>query len=153
MTSATMRSRETSTGAEAEIRSLIDGWLEAVRSKDVGRIMAFYDRDVVAFDAIGALRFVGADAYGRHWEACMTMCPGETTFDMHDLKIDSDGDLAVAHALHHCSGTNDKGETQGAWMRMTACYRKVNGRWLIAHEHFSAPFDPESGKAAFDLTP
>src|SRR5690606_28793196 len=59
MTSATMRSPETSTatGAEAEIRSLIDGWLEAVRSKDVARIMAFYDRDVVAFDAIGALRF------------------------------------------------------------------------------------------------
>ena len=29
-------------------------------------------------------------------------------------------------------------------------YRRA---WRIAHEHFSAPFDPESGKALFDLEP
>jgi ketosteroid isomerase-like protein len=31
--------------------------------------------------------------------------------------------------------------------------RKTNGKWKIAHEHFSAPFDPVSGKALFDLQP
>jgi PhnB protein len=32
-------------------------------------------------------------------------------------------------------------------------FRKTNGTWMIVHEHFSAPFDPESGKALFDLEP
>lgn len=38
-------------------------------------------------------------------------------------------------------------------VRATVCYRKTNGRWLVVHEYFSAPFDIESGKALFDLQP
>ncbi|MCC2663201.1 MAG: hypothetical protein K0S35_1123, partial [Geminicoccaceae bacterium] len=45
------------------------------------------------------------------------------------------------------------GKEQVGWMRATFCCRKTNGRWRIAHEHFSAPFDPESSKALFDLQP
>ena len=36
-------------------------------------------------------------------------------------------------------------------MRVTVRFRKTNGTWMIVHEHFSAPFDPESGKALLDL--
>jgi len=32
-------------------------------------------------------------------------------------------------------------------------YRKIDGTWLVAHEHSSVPFDPESGMAALDLEP
>jgi ketosteroid isomerase-like protein len=35
-------------------------------------------------------------------------------------------------------------------MRATDVYRKVNGKWLIVHEHYSAPIDLATGKA--DLT-
>jgi ketosteroid isomerase-like protein len=38
-------------------------------------------------------------------------------------------------------------------MRVTVCLRKSGGRWAVAHEHFSAPFDPESGMALLDLAP
>jgi ketosteroid isomerase-like protein len=38
-------------------------------------------------------------------------------------------------------------------MRATVCLKEIGGRWLIAHEHFSVPFDMQSGKAMFDLTP
>ena len=31
--------------------------------------------------------------------------------------------------------------------------RNTRGSWAVAHEHFSAPFDPESGKALLDLAP
>ena len=38
--------------------------------------------------------------------------------------------------------------------RMTACYRKISGRWLITHEHVSVPFYMDgSYKAAVDLKP
>ena len=31
-------------------------------------------------------------------------------------------------------------------VRVTDCYRKINGRWLITQEHVSVPVDLESGK-------
>ena len=39
------------------------------------------------------------------------------------------------------------------WVRSTVCFRKVEGDWVIAHEHTSMPFDAESGKASVNLKP
>ena len=60
---------------------------------------------------------------------------------------------ATADAEIRCGGTGPDGKEQTRWIRATVCLRKANGRWRIAHEHFSAPFDPASGKAIFDLEP
>lgn len=139
--------------AEDEIRELLDSWLKAVKVKDVERIMSHYARDVVAFDAIKELQFKGIEAYGAHWKACMEMCPGEMTFEMHELDVQAGSDIAFCRYIGHCGGTDDKGQEQSGWMRATICLRKAGGRWQIAHEHYSAPFDCESGKALTDLKP
>ena len=39
------------------------------------------------------------------------------------------------------------------WVRATVCYRKIDGTWMVTHEHNSVPFDVESGKASLDLKP
>jgi ketosteroid isomerase-like protein len=39
------------------------------------------------------------------------------------------------------------------WFRATLCLRKIDGQWLIAHEHNSTPFYMDSMKAALDLEP
>ena len=36
---------------------------------------------------------------------------------------------------------------------MTVCYGKIDGDWKVVHEHFSSPFDMQSGKALFELQP
>jgi len=36
---------------------------------------------------------------------------------------------------------------------MTLCFKKIDGNWLIAHEHVSVPADLASGRAALDLKP
>ncbi|MDO9596759.1 MAG: nuclear transport factor 2 family protein [Azoarcus sp.] len=132
---------------ETEIRSELEDWAGAVRAKDVDRIFAHYAPDIVAFDAIAQLQFKGADAYRKHWETCMTMCTGPMIFELHDLQITSGEELAFAHALNRCGGTGPDGKEMSGWMRMTAGYQKQHGRWRIVHEHFSAPFDPQSDKA------
>ena len=39
-------------------------------------------------------------------------------------------------------------------VRVTACHRKINGKWLITHEHVSVPFYMDgSYRAAVDLKP
>lgn len=136
-----------------EIRQAMDSWLTAVRSLNVDVLMAHYHPDVVAFDAIMQLRFKGREAYGKHWEACLNMCPGPMVFEPGDLDIQAAGDLAVVHGLIRCGGQDEHGKSHSSWMRMTTSYRKTDGKWLIAHEHFSAPFDMVSTKALFDLDP
>lgn len=141
------------TTADAEIRNLIESWLEAVRAKDLDAIMGHYAPDILSFDAIAQLQFKGAQAYRKHWQACFEMCPGETVFEAHELGIAAAGDVAFCHYLCRCGGTGPDGKMQVGWMRATVCCRRTNGRWLVAHEHFSAPFDPQSSKALFDLEP
>jgi uncharacterized protein (TIGR02246 family) len=139
--------------AQARIQQLIETYRQAVVAKDVDRVMALYADDVVSFDAVKALQFKGKDAYRAHWEDCMKMCPGPHIFEFHDIKIQPGQEVAFAHWLVHCGGTNEKGETQACWMRGTACYRQQEGQWRIVHEHWSAPFDMQSGATLFNLEP
>ena len=147
-----MALRMTRTDEEAQIRGLIDDWAKAARAKDVDALFTHYAPDILAFDAIGQLQFKGRDASRRHWDACMAMCPGAMIFEVHDLDIEARDDLAFGHYLSRCGATGADGKEQVGWMRVTFGCRKTNGKWKIAHEHFSAPFDPESGKV-LDLRP
>lgn len=139
--------------AEAEIRALLDSWTQAVRTRDVQKIMPHYTSDIVAFDAIGPLRFKGVKAYGEHWAKCMEMCHGAMVFNIDKLEITATDEIAFSHFLTYCGGTDQEGNEKASWMRVTSCHRRENGQWRIAHEHFSVPFDMESSKALFDLKP
>lgn len=139
--------------AESEIRARIESWKQAFIAQDLNRIMSLYASDVVAFDAILALQFKGREAYRKHWEACMTMCSGHFQFDIHDFQVQAADDLAFGHYLVQCGGSNEKGEMQSGWMRVTLCLRRIDGQWQVVHEHYSVPFDPVSGKAMLDIQP
>ncbi|MBT0964038.1 YybH family protein [Denitromonas iodatirespirans] len=138
---------------EAEVRALFAACRDAVVAHDIGRLMQHYTDDLVAFDAIGPLRFDGRAAYEAHWRRCLEMCPGTMIFDMHDLTLSLDGTVGFGHYLVRCGMTAEDGTEQASWMRCSVGLRKIDGQWRIAHEHFSAPFDPETWKAQFDLTP
>jgi ketosteroid isomerase-like protein len=139
--------------AQVQIRALLEDWSAGIREKDLDRIMAYYAPDIVAFDAIVQLQFKGIDAYRKHWEYCLGLCEGAMVFEQHQLSVYADEHLASAHWLNRCGGVDDKGEEKASWMRGTATYRKTAEGWKAVHEHFSAPFDMESGKALFDLQP
>lgn len=140
--------------AEAEIRTSIDNWAKAIRATELDQILVHYAPDIVAYDAIMQLQFRGFDAYKKHWIYCLTMCPpGQMIFDIEDLTIHAAQDVGFSYSLSRCGGRDDKGEEKSSWMRNTRCYRKINNRWLVVHEHFSSPFDMDSGKMLFDAKP
>ncbi|MNR76065.1 SnoaL-like domain protein [compost metagenome] len=147
-----MNQETSNTASEQEIRALLDSWLTAVTTGDLNATMAHYAEDVIAYDAILALQFKGRDAYRKHWQMCMTMC-SEMRFKFHDLYISAGPDVAFSHCLNHCGGVDKDGKENASWMRMTTGYQKIDGEWKIVHEHFSAPFEMETGKALFDLQP
>ena len=139
--------------AKAEVVQEIDAWMQAVKSANSDAIMSHYAVDVVAFDAIQQLQFRGSHAYRTHWEACLAMCPGPMVFQHDELDVQVSGDLATAHGLIRCGIEDDAGGANASWMRMTSTFKKQDGKWLIIHEHFSAPFDMQTGRALFDLDP
>src|SRR3546814_19525797 len=75
------------------------------------------------------------------------------SFRAGELDIQAENDLAVVHGLVRCGMKDDNGDEKTSWMRMTSSYRKRGGKWQIAHEHFSAPFDMRTTKALIDLEP
>ena len=137
-----------------EIQTLIDTYREAVISKDVEKIMALYADDIVSYDAVKALQFQRQGRLPRALAGVHGNVPGPAHVRLrsHEHRGRCQH-IAFAHWLAHCGGTNEKGETQACWMRVTACYRREAGQWRIVHEHWSAPFDMMSGTTLFDLEP
>jgi uncharacterized protein (TIGR02246 family) len=138
---------------ESEVKALFDNQFEAMRTKNIDRLMSLYFPDVVYFDVVPPLQYVGAAALrGRFlqwfdgWKSAISM-------EMRDLRILSSEDLAVAHWLSRASGTLKNGEQAGSWVRATSCCRRSNHSWLITHEHISWPVDAKSRAAVMDLVP
>lgn len=137
---------------EKEIRALIDRWVEHACNGNIDGVMACYASDVVAYDAIVALQFKGADAYRKHWEYCMSFIgAGDMIMKIPEMSVTAGDDIAFCHYLSLCGCKDQEGKEQTGWMRGTVCLRKIDGRWLIVHEHYSSPFDPESMKVLTEL--
>ncbi len=139
--------------AETAIRAELEQWLVAVRAKNIPAIMQHYAPQIRAFDAIAQLQFQGLEAYTAHWRACLEYCPGDMHMRLQDIEIQATEDLAFCSALCLCGGVDEQGVEQCGWMRMTACYRRLDQEWKVVHEHFSAPFDPLSNQVLQGLQP
>jgi ketosteroid isomerase-like protein len=136
------------------IQQLATSWAAAVASQDLTQIMTFYADELVAYDAVAQLQFTGKTAYQAHWQKCLEFCSGgHSKFELRDLKIQQNEAIGFSHALVYCEGSNEKGETQGCWMRLTQGWQKQQNNWRICHDHFSVPFDMVSGAVLFELTP
>ena len=72
---------------------------------------------------------------------------------MHDLRIATDNDVAYSYSLNHVRGTRSDGTKLDMWWRATVCFRKMDDQWMVAHEHNSVPFNPETGQASLQLKP
>jgi ketosteroid isomerase-like protein len=62
-------------------------------------------------------------------------------------------DVAFTHSFNRTSATLPTGQKIGVWVRYTACFRKIGGKWLLMHDQVSVPFDVQTGRAVLDLKP
>jgi len=142
------------TADEVEIRVQIDKLAEAIRGADLEGVKPRYAPDVVSFDVGPRLQDVGAEAKLNNWTAAFTLFQRPIGVEMRDITITVGGDVAFGHSFNRLSGTLKNGTRSGGfWVRATYCFRKIDGNWLIVHDHASAPLDPGSGKALLNLEP
>jgi uncharacterized protein (TIGR02246 family) len=139
--------------AEAQIRALIDDQAKAIRTKDVDGSVASYAPDVLLFDVVNPLQRLGSEAARKRLAEWFASFQGPIGYELRDLSITSGDDAAFAHSLNRVSATTTDGRKLDMWWRATVCYRKIDGAWLVTHEHASVPFDVASGRASLDLEP
>jgi ketosteroid isomerase-like protein len=139
--------------AEAQIGKQIDNFIRAFRSRDVNLMMSLYAQGMITFDIVPPLQDAGANCYRKTWEKTFKRFDGPIDIELRDLNIAASNDMAFSHKLLHLKAAMVNGQTVDFWERMTLCFRKINGEWLITHEHVSVPANLATGKAALELKP
>ena len=129
------------TGAtiESVLRRRIDDLAQAIRDKNVERLLAFYAPNVTAFDLRPPLDVRGAAAYRKNFEQWFASFEGPLDFELHNLRIVAGEGAAFCHYLALVSGARPGGRASGYWVRGTTCFERCEGEWLVSHEHISMP--------------
>ena len=138
---------------KALVRQRVEAWAKAIRARDIDGVVSLYAPDIVSFDVGPPLRYAGTDHKRRAWQAMFATYDGVIGYEVTDLAIAVDGDLAFAYSLNHVSGKLASGHDAAMWLRWAACFRRIDGGWLVVHDHASVPADLEHGRAVLDLKP
>ena len=138
--------------SETLIQRRVEDWVKAIQSKDIDGVMSVYAPDLVSFDLAPPLRYFGVDGKRRAWREAFAALSGPIAYEVRDLNVTTKGDLAFVHSLNHIEATLPRGHID-MWLRWTACFRQIDGVWLVVHDHVSVPADLEHGQALLNLTP
>jgi uncharacterized protein (TIGR02246 family) len=125
---------------EAAIRALITRWADAVHAGDLDAVLADHDPDIVMFDVpppYDGLR--GIDAYRDSWPPFFEWQRQGAEFEIVELDVTAGDDVAFAWALLRCGKPEEFEANPDNRLRLTIGLRKVNGRWVVTHEHHSFP--------------
>lgn len=124
---------------QSVLRRRLNELAQAIRDKNLERLMSFYERDVEVFDVRSSLNVTGASAYRNNFEHWFDSFEGPIDFEMHSVRIVSGEPAAFCHYLALVTGARPGGRTSGYWVRGTTCFERRNGEWLVTHEHISVP--------------
>lgn len=138
---------------EAQIQTLLEQRVKAVRARDINGVMSGSAPDILLFDIANPLQTLGIEAARKRAEAWTASLEGRIGHEIWDLSITTGDDVAFSHSLNRLIGTTNTGRKIDMYWRATVCFRKIDGKWLITHEHNSVPFDPATGRASVDLKP
>jgi ketosteroid isomerase-like protein len=144
---------ETRSKTDQEIRTLVDGFAKAVRDKNLDALVPHYAPDLIVFNVAPPLRDKGIEDNRRSWKEWFDSFKGGIDYEVRDLTVVGNDDVAFSHSLNHVGGESRDGGRVDAWVRVTVGYHKTNGKWQVTHEHVSMPIDMKTGKVPAGLKP
>lgn len=134
-----MADKQNTSDDEVEVRDLVEAWAAAVRRRDYGGILRRHSADFVMFDVPPPFKSVGLDAYRKTWDRFFSWSSGPVRFDIQEMEVTAGADVAFAFASMRCEGPDAGGRAEALDFRLTIGLRKIDGQWMIAHEHHSVP--------------
>jgi len=130
---------ETRIRDDSSVRDRVESLAQAIRDKDIDNLMTHYAPDVVVYDVMPPLSVFSAADYRKDFERWFASMRGPIDYEMDDLRISMSESHAFCHCVSHVRGTRTNGEKAEYWVRVTTCFQKANGQWLVGHEHVSMP--------------
>ena len=124
---------------EDAVRRVIEEWARAVRAKDMAGILRNHSPDMLMFDVPPPLALKGIAAYEKSWGPFFAWARQPVTFDIEEMTVTAGADVAFAAASMRCAGHEASGEDVELEFRLTVGLRKIDGNWVILHEHHSVP--------------
>ena len=103
--------------AEALIRQRVEDLAKALNAKDIDGVMSLYAPNIVSFDIVPPLRYVGADNKRRAWQEAFATYTGPFSYEVHDLNVTTHGELAFVHSLNYVNATLASGHITDLWLR------------------------------------
>jgi ketosteroid isomerase-like protein len=130
----------TMTTADAEVRAVLEEWAVATRLSKRDDILKHHSTNLVIFDVLPPMKHESAEAYRRSWDEWQPDTQGAAVFHLENLTITAGNDIAFAHSFIHCCGTLPDGKTFEDVVRATFCLQKIDGSWVVQHQHVSKPY-------------
>lgn len=138
---------------DAAISELLESRSAAMGAKDIERLMSLYADDIVYFDLVPPLRYVGSNALRERFLDWFSRWSSPIGQKLGQLQIAPGDAVAAAWMLVRASGTLKTGASVDYWVRVSNAFRRSEGRWTITHEHVSLPVDMRTRTAVLDLSP
>ncbi|HVF89713.1 MAG TPA: nuclear transport factor 2 family protein [Blastocatellia bacterium] len=132
--------RATGNAAEVGLKKLIMDYYKAWNTLDPENAGRFYDEGPgLVFYDIAPLQYNGWNEYRQSLKALFTQYSSFKLIPGNDLKIRQNGRMALVTLTLHLSAVHKTNGPLELDARHTAVLEKRGGRWLIVHEHISAP--------------
>ena len=125
---------------ETAIRKILGEWTRVTREGPQKDVLKSHSDDAVFYDVLPPLMYESAAAYRASWDEWQPDTQGDMQFELEDLKVTANSEVAFAYGLLQCGGTLPDGKAFQDTVRSTFCLRKVSGEWKIFHQHVSKPY-------------
>lgn len=138
---------------EAEVRRRVEALSQAVRARNLDAVMSFYTPDNVTLELDPPLRCMGSPNKQRVWREFFDVHRGDIGYDIRDLSVTVQGEVAFVRSRIRVTGTLPSGSQSEMWVRWTACFKRIAGVWQIAHDHVSVPVRVKAPSPVIDTAP
>lgn len=130
-----------------EIRRIMADWCKATEERDYDRMIAHYHPDVVRYDPCVPNAVVGAIQVRDLWAQVLAHFPAKLSAVQTDIDVSVDGNTAMFRGMHRFIPLVDEEQWKDKlnWVRFSCWYKKIDGKWLVVHEHVSMSFNYLTG--------
>lgn len=128
-------------GAEEAITNAIDTLVLAYQNKDADLATSFYIKDdrYALFDIMPPLIDAGFDRLYEKTAEFFAATDGPIALNVTDRHISASGDLAYLRGIMRADAKFADGREIATATRYTLIFQKIDGVWLVIHEHNSLP--------------
>jgi len=132
---ATKKSAATPAPNKAYLQKILDGW----STLDAANVAQFYASGPHTFYDVAPLKYTSWEEYANGVKNLAAMYKSAKFTLNDDVDIHPHKDLVWATATIKSEMTKTDGKIEMGNFRWTMIFENQDGKWVIVHDHFSAP--------------